>query len=212
MRLSMISIAALLVCTPAMAGTYTMNAAYNDALSSSVVVPGGENPWTTPITMTNASGTIAVYCDDFFHTFNVGGAYTMDATKVTTNYNGGVLTQQESNQIGRVADAGLADYRAGNEAGAIGAQVAIWNDEYHFNAFSTNSTVQSYVLSFEKITGSPTGDFAHGFSAVGGGQSQILGAPELSTWAMFGIGLLAMFGFGYKRRKNRLESFTGGVI
>src|ERR1700735_664650 len=91
-------LASTLFASTAYADTYVMNAAYGqDALTTSVVVRGFENPWTTPITMTNTAGTILTYCDDFFHTFTVGGTYNMVGTSVTTNYNGGTLTEAESN-------------------------------------------------------------------------------------------------------------------
>jgi hypothetical protein len=174
-----------------------------------VSVAGFGTPWTTPILMTDSQGkTFTVFCDDLYHYVYVGSgqslAYHFGA--VTTNGNGQSIGEAVSNEIGQLAEIGDYDFSHHNEDGAIAAQAAIWNDEYNTKDLpdfvsSTDNTINNDITyDITHVTNNGKG-WAYGLIADGGTQSEVLGLPEPSSWALL---LLGVFGVGAMLRRRPL--------
>jgi hypothetical protein len=186
-----------------------------------VNVPGAPaQPWTTPILLQTATGTIAVFCDDLFHTIYVGSSDTFKTGLVTTDSNGVKLSQSQSGTMGLLAQIGLADYRGGNMDGAIAAQAAIWEVEYGtYGSVSINTGYSEYSTKDDtqigtdfsadmkvRYEGSSWGEELDGSAT--GVQSQITGVPELSTWGMMLAGFAGLGFAGYRRANSAAMAAT----
>jgi len=170
-----------------------------------VSVAGYGNPWTTPILFTDANGnTIVTFCDDLNHDVYVGGGQSLPYATTLVMYDGAgnKLSEATSNIMGQLADIGRYDYFHNNEDGAIAAQAAIWGIEYNIAVSSTDTTVESYIVSDLLIKANDTG-WALGIVPIDGSntQAQLLGGvPEPSTWAMMLLGFLGLGFMAYRRK------------
>ena len=149
---------------------------------------------------------MTVFCDDLDHNVNVGGGQTLLYTyaPVTHDGLGNPLTMNQSWKMGEIANLGLADYRSGNQAGATGAQAAIWGVEYGVTVTSTDTGIEHYINLYEGLNVTGATHYANGLFAPGGTQGQIIGTPEVPTWLMLMMGFGAL-GYASMRHAKRVR-------
>ena len=171
---------------------------------SGISVPGYGQPWATPLLFTDSKGhSSIVFCDDLNHDIYVGGGQNLlfSYGQVKVDGLGNPLTVAQSATMGRIASIGRADYLAGNQSAAMAAQGAIWAVEYGVVVTSSNPAVQGYLTAYEAIpvTGAR---YAWGYISQQGYQSQVIAAPEASTWAMMLCGFLMLGWAAYHHGKR----------
>ena len=171
---------------------------------SGISVPGYGHPWATPLLFTDSKGRSSiVFCDDLNHDISPGAGQNLMFSygPVKVDGLGNPLTVAQSATMGRIAGIGRADYMAGNSSAAMAAQGAIWAVEYGANVTSSNPAVQGYLTAYEAlpVTGS---HYAMGLLSQQGYQSQIIGTPEPSTWAMMLCGFVMLGWAAYHHGKR----------
>ena len=171
---------------------------------SGVSVPGYGQPWATPLIFTDSKGhSMVVFCDDLNHDINPGAGQNLLFAygPVKVDGLGNALTVAQSATMGRLAGIGRADYLAGNSSAAMAAQGAIWEVEYKVPVTSSNPAVQGYLTSYEALPVAGS-HYAMGLLSQQGYQSQIIGTPEASTWAMMLCGFVMLGWSAYHHGKR----------
>lgn len=175
----------------------------------------GYNYYDGPIGFhTDTAGDFEVYCADLNHFLQNGKSYHFGLLK--TDGSGGLLTELQSYEIGKIAEAGFT--HLGDQDYAAAAQLAIWAIEYNTSAsgFKNNAIVADYSTLFNEFNTPWAKDFAWAKVVQpdqpwpdggewGSSQQMVVGlsaVPEPSTWAMglIGFGFVALAGL-YKTRK-----------
>jgi hypothetical protein len=198
------SVAIAALTGPALATTYTITAvtaSYPDN-SGVILIPDlPPPPWTTPMALiTNTAQSIEVYCADLFHNTLIEGGQdlTYQTAPVTTNGNGVALTEAQSNIMGQLTRIGLDATAHGDTDLSIAAQAAVWATEPGTGPVtSPDPTIESELTKLLATTHDNGTGFANGLVSLNGAQGMILpsaAAPELSTWVLLSLGLLALAG------------------
>ncbi len=206
-KLLLTSALALGLAAPAYAGDITITGInLNDPQAFGAGTVNGYSYYDGPIDLSvQGQSDIEVYCADLNHELH-DAVYHYGLLK--ENGLGVALTIQQSDIIGKIAEAGFADLLAstflGNEAAAA-AQLAIWSIEYNTLPTSfANGDIETDFWGLYGTTPDAHPQWAEVIIANGAwpGNSDLSqqmvvgfgGVPEPSTWAMM---LLGFAGLGY---------------
>ena len=209
-------LAASLATVASAAEIVVTNVGVGNNNDNNVNVPGYGLEWTTPILMTTSTGgNLVVFCDDLQHVVYITGGQNLhyEVGTVTVDGANNTLTESQSNRMGQLADIGRVAYYKGDEDGAIAAQAAIWSIEYGINVTSTDATIQG-DLAKDLLVKQDGYGYARGLIGLDGQQSQILGVPEPTTWAMIlaGFGLVGFALRQHARQDRRLRGLEQASV
>jgi hypothetical protein len=214
------AVAASLTSTAAFADVVVTNYSLPDSDSFGTVTTDGYSYYTGPIVLDTSTGSITVYCADLTHTIYPGTTYTYVHGNLTENGLGQSISQALSNELGQIADIGKQAFAHGNDDLAAAAQAAIWGLEYNVTPTFANSlgVLATDYSSLVTATYTNTGDWGSALIPVGEGwpdnlgatQQMLIGAPEVSTWAMMTLGFAGLGLLAYRRAKSgQTATFAG---
>ena len=169
-------------------------------------------PYGTPIsTAIEFNDAFVVFCIDLQHHINVGPNQNLNYVfkQVDLNGAGGVITQDISNKMGRLATLGRHIYNGPMDAfrsqKLTAIQAAIWSLEYGGSrATSLDGYTDGKIAQYVGISSIVGGAYARGLYSTDSNpqrQNMVIGeVPEPATWALM-IGGFGMAGAMLRRRR-----------
>ena len=179
-----------------------------DSASMGSVTTLAYNGYTGPIVLQTSVGEITVYCADLQHEIYPNQTYAYSYGLLNENGLGETISQTLSNELGQIAGIGKNALAGGDDDMAAAAQAAIWALEYSVTPTFGDPTGQ-IATDYESLvtrTYANDGTYAEALIPTGwpnpdATQQMIIGAPELSTWAMMAVGFAGLAFAGYSGRR-----------
>jgi hypothetical protein len=164
-------------------------------------------------TVDTSAGTLLAFCIDIFHRIpsNADLPLAYDLDPITNDFTPppgpNPLSATVAGEIQTLANIGFRDTKAGtatkNELAAL--QGAIWDIEYNTNGNSFaafgSAAVDALIANYVAFATANPASYSLGLSpaAVGTTQAFVVGAPEVSTWAMMVAGFAGLGFAGWRR-------------